>query len=808
MFLKYTAIVASTLSVAFAQSPTAGEALDAELGKLNTGQAALDVRLKDAETRLDEIEKALAAPVDPNPAPTPDPQPEPDPAPIAGVDYPYTVTLFARNTGAKFVAPIGANDYEFVINDRDAASFDIQLSDDRGANVVAAASIALDGKTYALLQPTYITGNGALALPVGAYPVDIKDSDGARAMTARITVNQSTGGNPPAPPTPGLPPVNAPANGLETAAGIWFGDDNHPTTLWINRFAQNDCTWYRDNPLNNRSNPLADTEMDKDCWPLPSALSGGRVISPRFFGSVFKTQQAGHWIVEVTNGAIDVLNIPSNRQISKTPTRYEFEYRANDGFFPAVELTAIQPGVRVVMYRKQDETDYLAGKIVPSDLVNELASYQWVRAMDLMQTNDNCSQNVNQLTQMSAAFWGSKCRDISPTQGVPLEALFRLGVEANVNIWLNAPTFMGGFPLDIAAQGGLQARINAVRATVQADPSSVINPTAWYDYANAVLDAMEAAGYKGRVNVAWSNEIWNATSFRLNNAFAGEIGKSVLGVTKNDSTQRRRRAVGLMLAQIAVAFEKAQSDRGTNFDITYVNETWTPVVPATTYTLTEMQRQVTAMGGDWNTIRAKVGTAPASYWGGDDWKPFCDASGNLVGPSGGKYCNVNHFENYRSLAEWQAALGDGSDDAVNAAEAQAFADWFIAQPANVQGSPAWVADKLRSHDIEAKRLGTLGVIGTYEGDAHLLRFQAFKVPWSRGFYETLMWGPEGQRILDDMHQRILNDNDPATGKPRYSSMNLADYGVTVDSGRDSWHNGAIGDNNARKAYWRALGKGK
>jgi len=184
--------------------------------------------------------------------------------------------------------------------------------------------------------------------------------------------------------------------------------------------------------------------------------------------------------------------------VSQTPGRVVFDSKM-DTATPSIPiyftgLNGASPVSNVHVVRADQVDLYKAGEIFNPDFVAKVAQWGVVRFMDWGNTNG--SQDVSWATRATVgdSFWSVQTH----ADGVPLEAMVKLANEAHVDMWYNVPT--------------------------KADNTYVQNALTY------IRDHLDPSL---KVNVEWSNEVWN-TSFSAN-TYAKDQGIALWGSSVNSA---------------------------------------------------------------------------------------------------------------------------------------------------------------------------------------------------------------------------------------------------------------------------------
>ncbi len=534
--------------------------------------------------------------------------------------------------------------------------------------------------------------------------------------------------------------------------GPWFLSPWNIESAPANFMHANTMLWW-EGPPNNKKR--LDAQYISSETGLPHSLPRGTFATTAYYWNVAGFD--GTWVLEAIGDARVSPGLARNqRRISKK--RVEF---VNDPSFRPVLYIQIDSigkgglqGIR--LYRKEDEARLKAGKHWSSAFVAEAAKYDVIRTMDLQNTNGAFVNEAADIPPVTYAFWGNKGG--GPKVSLPLEALFALGVEADTEIWFQAPIHLG-FPYNLgdpAITGGADG-VDSVRKVAGAHYEAIIASPEWDKYADDVVAALEASGYPETrtLYIGLGNEIWNFAGwgFRLQTHYADGIGAAYIGKPGDHN----RVGYGVLSARLMLAFDAAFARAGRDQARIHVIEGQAANDYATRRTLELAQRYIVKQGHNWNDYAPRMGVSIASYWGG-------------------------YWDKQMSLPQWKDAI---AADPVAAAKARA--DFIIDGPAHIVGTKGWVVRQFARHKVQAEVFG-VSVIGAYEGGSHDIK--PAQIPG--GFYNAYLWGPEGARVNEAVNDALV---------AAYPGIILSNYALAGRVGGQPWHDGPIGGDTEMQRSW-------
>lgn len=257
---------------------------------------------------------------------------------------------------------------------------------------------------------------------------------------------------------------------------------------FIDRFHTAGAWVARDTAGNDVSASLAlDSHGDPSDLTNISSLSVAVGVDPRSAAPIDE-------YILTFDGTAGRVSIANAKVISQTDGKIVFDYTGGDTkpdvYITFSKLNSSDPLGDIHLVRSDQQDLYHAGEIFNPDFVAKVAQWNVVRFMDWGTTNDFADVSWSTRTTLDSASWAKQ----TAHTGVPIEAMVQLANEAHVDIWYNVPT--------------------------KADDTYVRNALTYIrDHLDPDL----------KVNVEWSNEVWN-TSFAAN-GYATSQANALWGTT-------------------------------------------------------------------------------------------------------------------------------------------------------------------------------------------------------------------------------------------------------------------------------------
>lgn len=545
--------------------------------------------------------------------------------------------------------------------------------------------------------------------------------------------------------------------------GPWFLWSSNMEAGPANFFHATNRKWH-EGPPNNKK-PLDPQYINVETG-LPHSLPSGAIATTAYFWNVAGFE--GTWILEAIGDArISAGLARKQRRISKN----RVEITNDTSFQPVlyVQLDHIGKGglEDIRLYRKEDEARLDAGKHWSSRFVREVSRYDVVRTMDLQKTNGMFINKASDLPPVNYAYWGAGAGRAGNKGSLPLEALFALGVEADNEIWFQAPIHLG-FPYEMAdpevsvlGAGGAD-NVDTLQRAVRKLYKQVLASDEWDKYADNIVAALEAAGYpeSRMLYIGLGNEIWNfgGWGFRVQTHYADGIGEGFIqdaGLEKR--SMNNRIGYGLLTARLMMAMDAAFARAGRNQARTHVIESQAGNDWGTRMALEFAKGHIEKAGLRWSDYAPRMGVSIASYWGG-------------------------RWPTQMSIEDWHVAI-----EADPAAAAKARADYIINGPVDVVGTQPWVLRQFKRHKNQAANFG-VELIGAYEGGSHDVK--PARIPGK--FYNSYLWGPEGARVNQSVNDALV---------AAFPGIILSNYVLAGPVGGQPWHDGPIGANTEMQRSW-------
>ncbi len=475
-------------------------------------------------------------------------------------------------------------------------------------------------------------------------------------------------------------------------------------------------------------------------------LREGAGFNPSFY--------AGDYIIDWDGEGLMSTGLKGAGVVSRDggPNRLRERYAGTRPGRASAVIKAVGPeGLRNIrIYRAEHEAALKAGKIFNPDFVRHIARYDVVRTMDW--NSGGAVTRADQIPGNDAQFWGAGI--------VPLEAQFRLAMEADVSMWLNAPARLGapdGLIDQLAAMGkGRQADRKALTA---ANFDAIDASPEWDNYAAAVVAAMERAGYPADrpFYLELANETWNwAGAFNATTEWYWSLTVGLEGKTGNlYPGNPSRGAYGYFSAKLAEAFAKALDQAGRG------EQPWTMVIGTKTaeaaQTTGALQGVSDYASDSFLQPMARYGVASTGYYRGlfhNAWR-F-----RLFG---------ERLDDAAWRAEWLRRF-----NADRAGFEQYLADAMTSDQMPVQ-NVAWIVAQSLAHKQIAEQFGAR-YIGQYEGSSHDTLDRTLRGnPEVLAFYKAWQTGPRHAETIR-LHAEKMSEAAPGAILSNY--QHWSNGGVT------------------------------
>jgi len=463
----------------------------------------------------------------------------------------------------------------------------------------------------------------------------------------------------------------------------------------------------------------------------------------------------GDWIIDWEGKGSIATNLKGGEGPEKREgaNRIRETYTGNRAGRAGVQIKSIgREGMRNIrIYRAEHEQALKDGKIFNPGFVRHIARYDIVRPLDWSSASTSRVTRASDIQSMNEQFWGDGI--------VPIEAQFKLAEEAGVSLWLNTPPRLG-------APEGLNERLAGMpdqkqrTALMAARFDDIDASPEWDNYAQAVVDAMEATGYPETRHfyLELANETWNwGGAFSYSTEwYWGLTG----GLTKKTGNRYvgnpSRGSYGYFSARLAEALAKALTDAGRS------DQQWTMVIGSQTanpdHTKGPLQGVRDYEGGAHKQPMARFGAATTGYYGGlFHNRPAMQLFGRRMGNNQWRDEWLRRFNEDRDGFErflFEAMAGDASIQNVN-----------------------WIVSRSLQHKAAAESFGAR-YIGQYEGSSHDTLDKGLAAnPEVLKFYKEFQTGPRGAAITR-LHAERMNAAIPGVILSNYQHWSFE--GVKAD----------------------------
>ncbi|MEM9015277.1 MAG: hypothetical protein AAGB02_09260, partial [Pseudomonadota bacterium] len=197
---------------------------------------------------------------------------------------------------------------------------------------------------------------------------------------------------------------------------------------------------------------IAAGHIDADTG-LPFSIPQGAnsLESKVFFSARDKRDYHGEWVLDWEGDAdIEMLYLTRENQWRENANRLEFTRDRKTPDHSLIKITRLGPGglTSLRLYRKENETALNSGKIFSPRFIELVARNHIVRTMDLQEANRAQIRSIDEVATMDTLFWGntawqSELDQMPARRSAPIEAMLRLGVEADTEIWFHGPMQLG-----------------------------------------------------------------------------------------------------------------------------------------------------------------------------------------------------------------------------------------------------------------------------------------------------------------------------------------------------------------------------
>ena len=593
------------------------------------------------------------------------------------------------------------------------------------------------------------------------------------------------------------------SEGHKLQQGPWYPEAWSNEEPFINVLHASPVEWYT--PTRNTETLYKEGYLS-DVTGLPVALPGGEVITSDVYFSAENGSEFydDNWVLEWEGDAdVTILNFKAPYITQVNANRVEFTRDKEGGNTPghvAIRITQINsPLTNMRLFRADYEDELDAGKIVAPHMAEQLRKGHVVRMMDLQRANETGATSIDHIATMDAVFWGNHINTSKtaaknanhPFTSMPLEAVFRVGVETDTEIWHHAPIALGA---DRTVREFLRSNgtrdAKAFTQYVHGRTLDVLASSEWDRYADAFVAAMEAAGYPNDriVYTTLDNEVWNFVSqFYLSTRYAAEIGRHF---DEKSRSYRQRQGYGILMARWAMAVEDALARANRQQEIVYVVESQAANVSTSSSSLAEMQSYIESNGRAWSDYAASTGVSVAFYWGSRC--PYY-AFDNVAPAVNAKFPYADsQLQSIR--ARWDAELLNNPNNI-----SQAVADCVLNGSSDIRTSLAYILENLEGHDENAREVGAR-FIGAYEGGSHLIRPDFFDDAFGNDealveWYESDAWEEYAGDVNRQVNQAIID---------RFPGVIIANYVIIGPTGQLPWFDGLWGQNSFTQQSWQAF----
>lgn len=523
----------------------------------------------------------------------------------------------------------------------------------------------------------------------------------------------------------------------------------------IDYFLSGDGYWYVEKP---RGEEYPASMMDAETGFPKQLINGKRAVSDWTFDAFDKSRLSGTWVVELEGeGRIAVSKSLMKDFYRESDKKIEFK-RDSDGRFASSGFLILEridgPITGIRLYRKEDENRLNAGHTYRKEFIDEIAKYHVVRTMTMQGSNSTWITRADQVPPVDYNYWAARSDTKGLYQAAPLEALFELAIEADVELWMQAPLQLG-FPYEWTSDE-IQEDHHRASAIAKEKAHEILASEEWDRYAARFVDTLIASGYdKDRpLYLSLGNEVWNfAGGFAANTRYAMFFGQALTG-SEVDSPHRK--AYGAMLGRLMVAVEDALAERNYDQNIIYVLESMTPIPRMTRLSFETLKAHLEGVGRE--DLLSRTGVGLTTYWG------------------------FKSFEKIAPKEEWQRRIAAGEGDAL----AVELADWLISPDNTNSTSVAGMVNKWLKHEEIAQRYGSF-ILGAYEGGSH-----ANRPGWlDKNWYTKFQWGEQGARVNAAVNAAIVE---------AFPDVILSNY-VIAGEQKKPWSEGLLGADNPYARSW-------
>jgi len=407
--------------------------------------------------------------------------------------------------------------------------------------------------------------------------------------------------------------------------------------------------------------------------------------------------------------------------------------------------------------------------------------------MDLQEVNRSFITRASEVPTLREHFWNNafmRSDSFNYThRAIPIEALFKLAMEADVALWHNAPLELGApksFYHPSLYRKNLSDHAARISKMASSNTRVILRSREWDRYADRFVAALIASGYPADrpLYTTISNEVWNfSRRYHVSTRYAWGFGKGY-GAKIGSKDWRYREGYGVLMARWADALEGALSRAGRRQHVVYVLEGQAANPDTTKRALIGMKTYFDRKGRNWTAIAPKVGVSVASYWGGKGYyNLFSDIKPNA-------------YKRLRNRFESEARRNPNG-------LARRLANYYIRGSANAAGSKAWVVKKFADHEKQAELFGAQ-FIGAYEGGSHDVAPKFFSSKYGKNtarlkaWRTRYLWGREGARVNTAVNDALAS---------KFPGIILSNYATVGPTGAQPWFEGEYNETNAMKRSW-------
>ncbi|MCB2112677.1 MAG: hypothetical protein R3C42_08420 [Parvularculaceae bacterium] len=419
----------------------------------------------------------------------------------------------------------------------------------------------------------------------------------------------------------------------------------------------------------------------------------------------YREYYAGDYILDWKGEAYGFMQRwPKSFERRRTSNSVEYSMPAAGAKGGALRFSGVGEGFTGFrLYRKEYAARLAKGELWNPDFLNYVRRYDIIRTMDLQSTNNTAVRRYDQLAEMDEP-WGQGSGPVwpePPFYSIPYEALFNLGVTADVKMWMTLPPQLGS-PIAAAdpslRRDNRKFRISGekVRDSAAKNAAETLKSPEWEKFAKSFVDRYVASGYplNRPLYLEVGNEIWNlAGGFYVSTRYAEGIGRGV------NPEWAVGQGYGVLVARYMMALESEFARRKIRPNVTYVVASHTANPWRTKTALEGLAEYLKRNGVEPAPYLAMTGVAVTNYYG-----HFNEMSKAMFG--------VSKPAEYAPL--WIAEMKKDPE-----AFARRLETLLAEGPQNVKANGAWVIARWREHKAFADRAGSR-FIGAYEGGSHLL----------------------------------------------------------------------------------------